>query len=209
MIVVKNYQIRKMVLMCSGIVIMAISTALFCESSLGTDPYTCLNLGISRITGVPFGITQLCVSGIFLLISVSFGKHLLGIGSLLYTLSMGFLTDLFRFCISSVFSYSTLEDRAALLLFGILFLGIGASFFFTANCGVSSYDALGFILTQKTHIGYRWCHISTDVICAVIGFLLGAPIGIGTLIAAIFMGPIVQFFNKRIAVPFLNPRTRF
>ena len=202
--VMRKYQIRKIIFMCAGVLLMSISISLFCESSLGTDPYTCLNLGLSQLTGIPYSMVQLCISGAVFMLEFSFSKHLLGIGTVVYFVSTGFLVDLIRPGLRFLFCAETLEQRISFLLLGILFLGIGASFFFTANLGVSPYDAVGFILTQKTHIGYRWCHIATDLICALAGLLLGAQVGIGTLIASIFMGPLVQLFNKKLTVPLLN-----
>lgn len=86
----------------------------------------------------------------------------------------------------------------------------------TADLGVSTYDAVALILVNKWHIGqFKYIRIVTDVICVVLGavlFLLGGGklsaiptiIGVGTIITAFFMGPLIEVFNRKVAIPMLK-----
>ncbi|MCC8080889.1 MAG: hypothetical protein LIO80_02555 [Lachnospiraceae bacterium] len=72
------------------------------------------------------------------------------------------------------------------------------------------------IITQTWHKGqFRWVRILTDAVCVVLGGLLyflaggnlselGAQIGAGTVVTALFMGPLIDFFNRRVSQPILN-----
>ena len=64
---------------------------------------------------------------------------------------------------------------------------------------------------------FKYIRIATDVVCVVLGitlFLLGggkpseitASVGIGTILTAFFMGPLIDFFNKTVAIPMLNKK---
>ena len=75
--------------------------------------------------------------------------------------------------------------------------------YFTADMGVSAYDAYALILDKRTRIPFRMCRIGTDVLTTAAGFFMGAVVGVGTLVTAFFMGPLIEFFNRTVARPFL------
>ena len=86
----------------------------------------------------------------------------------------------------------------------------------TADLGVSTYDAVALIICNTWKKGkFQYVRIVTDLICVAVGsalFILsgGKPsdiptiAGIGTIITAFFMGPLIEFFNVKIARPILN-----
>ena len=86
----------------------------------------------------------------------------------------------------------------------------------TADLGVSTYDAIALIIVNTWKKGkFQYVRIITDLVCVLIGcslFLLSGGklskiptiAGIGTIITAFFMGPLIEVFNVHIARPFLN-----
>ena len=86
----------------------------------------------------------------------------------------------------------------------------------TADLGVSTYDAVAIVLSGKWKLAkFQYCRIGTDLICVVTGVILfliaGGTIGqiptiagIGTIITAFFMGPLIQFFNDHVAKKLLE-----
>jgi uncharacterized membrane protein YczE len=84
-----------------------------------------------------------------------------------------------------------------------------------ANMGVSTYDAIAIIMEKKWHIGkFKYNRIATDFICVIAGTILyvisGEPlsavtaiVGIGTIITAFFMGPLVDFFANKFTRKYL------
>ncbi len=85
----------------------------------------------------------------------------------------------------------------------------------TADLGVSTYDAVAIVMANKWKLGkFKYIRIITDIICVVIGCVLfvaaGNPLsriptiaGIGTIVTAFFMGPLIDLFNEKIAKPML------
>ena len=78
----------------------------------------------------------------------------------------------------------------------------GSALYFTGDLGVSTYDAIALVLSREKKWDFRITRISTDVICTVLGVLTGAVAGIGTIVTAVFMGPLIEFFNRTVARPF-------
>ena len=69
-----------------------------------------------------------------------------------------------------------------------------------------TYDAYALILGDKKVAPFQYCRIGTDVLCVLVGMLCGAWPGIGTLITAFFMGPIIVWFNIHFSRPLLQGR---
>ncbi|MDE6659492.1 MAG: hypothetical protein K2K01_05205, partial [Eubacterium sp.] len=92
------------------------------------------------------------------------------------------------------------------------------SFFFTANVGVGPYDAVGFMLSRGVKLPHKWVRVITDVAVIMIGLAISGGlaalfsgnfeniknIGIGTIITAFCMGPLINVFNKTISAKILR-----
>ena len=86
----------------------------------------------------------------------------------------------------------------------------------TADMGVSTYDAVAIVMSAKWKWGkFKYIRICTDLVCVLLGCLLfvlaGNELGkiptiagIGTIITAFFMGPLIDFFNEKVAKPMLK-----
>lgn len=199
----RKYMLKRLFMMCFGVLLMGVSIALFNKATFGNDPFTCMNMGVSGAIGMTFGTLQLIVNCVLFVLVLVFARHLIGIGTIVNMVCVGFLADFFTPLLQFDISQNVIL-RGLFLLIGVVLLSIAAAFYFTANLGVAPYDALGFILTEKTKIHFRWCRIISDVIVTLIGLICGAIVGIGTLVTAFFMGPLISFFREKMAEPFLE-----
>ena len=105
--------------------------------------------------------------------------------------------------------------RIVILLIAIVILCLSSSLYFTADLGVSTYDAVSLIWSQRqSKIKFAFCRVICDFVCVAAGVALllvsgqgfeqiFGSVGIGTIITAFFMGPLIEFFNVHIARPFL------
>ena len=64
-----------------------------------------------------------------------------------------------------------------------------------ADLGIAPYDALALELRDHTPVPYFGCRVFTDAVCALACWMLGGLVGLGTLICAFCLGPVIQFFN--------------
>ncbi len=82
---------------------------------------------------------------------------------------------------------------------------LAASLYFTAALGVSAYDAIALISADRYRaLPFKYHRVITDGFCVTIGLIFGATVGIGTLITAFFMGPMIQWFNNHVSEPLLR-----
>ncbi|WP_202621506.1 YczE/YyaS/YitT family protein [Anaerocolumna sedimenticola] len=197
-------KMKRILMALIGVTISGICVGIFNTAVLGADPFTVFVTGIGNIFGLEYGSIYPMVTGICLVLVFFIDKHYIGIATIFNLFGVGFVGQITMDLLALIFHNEPLWVRVLLLLFGLILLCFGASLYFTADLGVSAYDAMALILSKKTPITFRICRISTDVICVIIGFIFKATIGIGTLLTAFFMGPVIQWFIEHVAVPMLN-----
>ena len=78
----------------------------------------------------------------------------------------------------------------------VLVTALGASLYQTADLGIAPYDYLSLGLRDYTPCPYFGCRIFTDALSALLCWLLGGLVGLGTLICAFCLGPFIQFFDR-------------
>lgn len=96
--------------------------------------------------------------------------------------------------------------RVGMLAVALPFLCLASSLYFTADLGVSTYDVWALVLDRRTKAPFWLIRVGTDLICVLMGFaLLGfrprGMIGVGTIITAFCMGPMIDLFNRRVSQP--------
>ena len=98
----------------------------------------------------------------------------------------------------------TLPVRIGYLIVGVVVMCFASSLYITSNLGVSSYDSQALMLADTKIAPFRLVRIGTDLVCVILGTLMGARPGVGTIVTALCMGPLIDFFNRKVARPFLE-----
>lgn len=186
-----------------GVALSGVCVGIFNTALLGADPFTVFVTGIGKLFGLEYGSVYTAITGVFLVAVLILDRKYIGIATIFNLFGVGFVAQITMTIIASFYDSGTLLLRLGILLFGILLLCFASSLYFTADLGVSAYDAVALILAKRTPVPFRFCRIGTDLICVIIGFSCHAVIGIGTLITAFFMGPVIHLFNEHFSKPFL------
>lgn len=199
-----NKKIKRIIMALLGVALCGVCVGIFNEAALGADPFTIFVTGIGKLFGLGYGNIYVIVTGLFLILVFLLDKHYIGIATVFNLFIIGYVAELTMYLIELFYDGGSFMIRFGMLLFSIILLCFASALYFTADLGVSSYDAMAIILSKRTRIQFRLCRIGTDLICVIIGFLCGATVGIGTVITAFFMGPIIQWFKDHITEPFLH-----
>ncbi len=187
-----------------GVIVTGFCVGAFQKANLGADPFTCFVTGIGNLFHSTYSVFYLIITGLLLAGVFFVEKHYIGIATVINLLFTGMAADFMRGVLDSLFPAPGLAARIFMMLSGIFGTCFAASVYFTADLGVSAYDAWSLIAGNKYKIlPFRICRIITDSICVLTGFLCHVTIGVGTVITALFMGPVVQWFNTNVSEPFL------
>ncbi len=209
---------RRILMSLLGVIICAVSVGVFKLAALGVDPFQSLMSGLDSMIPIEFGTLYVIVNVILLLFSIIADRHNIGIATFINLFLLGYITQFTYDFLQKMFPAPSMIFRAVCLLIGIVVICFGSSLYMTADLGVSTYDAIAIVISGKWKIGkFKYVRICTDLVCVITGCLLfifaGNPIsripeiaGIGTIITAFFMGPLIEYFNEKIARPMLKSK---
>lgn len=185
-----------------GIAILSLGTAFLRGGQVGLDPFTATNTGISGHLGLGLGVYQLLVNLLIFVFIIIMDRHKIGIGTLLNMVLVGFEVQWFISLYQRIFgTHVNAIIIIADLIIGLVLFTLGASMYMGADLGVAPYDAIAPILSDRTHIQYRTVRIAQDVLFMLAGFLVGGPVGLGTVIVAFFTGPLITFWDRHVSQP--------
>lgn len=191
--------------MCLGVVSIGISVGMMRIANFGTDPFSCMNLGLSSHLPISYGTCQLLVNLVLFIVMVLALRKAIGLGTLVNMAGCGYTADfliwmLGHFGISTESMDEHLVIRVVLMLAAVVLLGFGAGLYMQCDIGIAPYDALGQVIEQALHgkLQYKWTRIGTDLACVAVGFFAGSVVGVATVITAFFTGPLVTFFRNRL-----------
>ncbi len=183
-----------------GNVFAGMGIGIFKLSGLGNDPFSGMNMALSADLHMSYPLFQVLINIIFFIVQFIFGRHYIGIGTIVNAVFLGYFCSFFYWLFSMMFVPHTLVLQLITLAAGIVICSFGLSMYQTADAGVAPYDSFAIILDEKLpKIPYFWCRIFCDGCCALVCFLAGGIIGIGTLATTFGFGPVIHFFNKHFS----------
>lgn len=203
--------IRRILMSAAGVMITAISVGAFKFASFGVDPYQSFMCGVDACFPIDFGTLYVIVNALLLIFSLIFNRHYIGIATFINLFFLGYVVSFSQSMLVMLLPSASIAVRAASFLLGFLFLFFGSSLYMTADLGVSTYDAVALILSEKFRVGrFQYVRIATDTVCIALGIVLflmsggtfpdvTSFVGIGTILTAFCMGPLIHFFHEKIA----------
>ncbi len=203
-----------------GVIICAISVGIFKIAALGVDPFQSFMAGLDAIVPIRFGTLYVITNAMLLLFALIFDRHYIGIATFINLFLLGYITQFTYDLLQKVIVSPSILVRIICLVVGVVIICFGSAFYMTADLGVSTYDAIALIICNTWKKGkFQYVRIITDLICVLLGvglFLLSGGkaaaiptiAGIGTIITAFFMGPLIEFFNVHVARPVLRGRKK-
>ena len=195
----------------TGVFICAVSVGIFKIAAFGVDPFQSLMSGLDSLIPIPFGTLYVLVNLVLLVFSVLADRRTIGIATFINLFLLGYITQFTYELLQKLFPSPTMLLRIGCLLIAIVIICFGSALYMTADLGVSTYDAVAIIMSGKWKLGkFKYIRICTDIVCVVAGvviFLFGkgkasditAFVGVGTIVTAFFMGPLIEFFNVKVA----------
>lgn len=167
------------------------------HADIGAGPWDVFNLGISKTLGILYGTASISVSFAILIIDVLL-KEPIGIAMFIDSLVVGKSVDLFEF-LNIVPKPGTLPGAVIMQLAGLTIMGYTQFFYMRAALGCGPRDTLLVGLKKRLkRIPIGVVSILLLGTATLAGFLLGGPVGIGTLICAFLCGPIMQFAFRSV-----------
>ncbi len=177
----------------SGFFLFGLAITLMIRGNLGTSAWAVLEVALAPMLHISIG-TMTVVMGFIVLSGALIMREKLGWGTLANILSIGPWEDLWLSIIPSV--EGNLPLQAGMLLFAIFLMGLASAIYIGVDAGAGPRDSMMLAIKRTTGISIRAARAIIEVTVVTIGWLLGGPAGIGTVVFAILVGPSVQWGFK-------------
>lgn len=179
-------------MLLAGLVAFGLGIALMVEADLGLSPWEVFHQGISRLTGIPLGTVSILVGIPILAAWWPLGERP-GVGTVLNILLIGTSTNIGMALIPSP---PELWMRFVMMLAGVAVIAMGSGLYLASDLGPGPRDGL----MTGLHLRYGWsirrARTGIELSVLVVGWLMGGTVGLGTIVFAFGIGPLVQVALK-------------
>ena len=180
--------IRRLIQLFLGLALYGFSIGLLVRANLGLDPWDVLNEGLSDRTGLSFGMVVNLVGAAVLLLWIPLRQRP-GIGTISNVFLIGTFADLSLWLLPTA---QSLPVGVFMLLLGVVLNGVATGADIGAGLGPGPRDGLMTGLVRRTGGSVRVIRTGIEVTVLAVGWLLGGTVGLGTLVYALAIGPIVH-----------------
>lgn len=175
----------------TGLFLISLGVAFMVNGALGVAPWDVFHLGVEKY--IPLTLGQVMqVAGLTLIVISCFMGVKPNLGTILNMIFIGVFFDLIVL-LGFTYSPEGIVMRILFFCIGTFIYGFGTGMYISADWGPGPRDSLMVALNQKTGVRIAYVRGGIEITVLAIGFLLGGPIGIGTVGFSLFIGFIVEF----------------
>jgi uncharacterized membrane protein YczE len=180
--------LRRLVQLYVGLALYGLSTAMFIRSDLGVDPWDVFHLGVALQLGMSIGTVIILTGAAVLLLWVPL-RQWPGLGTISNVICIGLAADATMALIPEL---TSLPLRVAMMVAGIVVNAIATGMYIGAGFGPGPRDGLMTGIHARLGWSIRSVRTSIEVSVLLIGILLGGSFGVGTVLYALTIGPLIQ-----------------
>lgn len=184
---------------CIGLLIAGLGIAIMYNVAWGSAQGATITQGVSVFTGLGYGKSSMITNSTFLVLLFFLDKSLIGMGTVIVTFFLGYFIDIGMFIVAPLqIAEMSFGLKVIMMFLGNIILASGFGYYVGVNFGTGPLDGIAVALNRKYNINFKIARWVSDGIIMLIGILLGASWGVGTLSCLILTAPIMDFIIKRV-----------
>lgn len=184
-----------------GVVMIGIGVSFNAQAALGNDPIGIVYDGIRttmHFSSDQLGTASNIVNLVLIVIVFWMDRRYVDIGTLVYIIPYGVIVNVGAKLYHALFHVQQLPTQILAAVIGCTLLYVGVGIYIAADIGVDPFSGLVLALTDKVKKEYQTVKVTFDLICILVGFVLGGKLGAITIITALTAGPCIQFVSRKI-----------
>jgi uncharacterized protein len=181
---------RRWLIFLAGLIVMSLGIVLMIEADLGVAPWDVLHIGLTKQIGLTVGSWSIIIGFCIITITSILNKEWPQLGVFLNMVFVGVFIDIFRIFIDTP---ATTIGQYVMLLIGVIVCGYGIGLYIAPRCGAGPRDSLMIAITEKSGWKVQHVRLLMEIIVLTIGWSLGGPVFIGTILFSLTIGNIVGF----------------
>jgi uncharacterized membrane protein YczE len=180
--------IRRFIQLQLGLCLYGVSLALLVRADLGLDPWDVFHQGLSEKTGLSLGSILIIVGAAVMLLWIPLRQRP-GIGTISNIFVIGLVADLALYLMPPL---QHLAVQGLALFAGVMLNAVASAAYIGAGMGPGPRDGLMTGLARRTGWPLRWTRMGIEGTVLALGWLLGGSVGLGTVVYAVAIGPLIQ-----------------
>ncbi|POZ17624.1 hypothetical protein C3Z09_07825 [Lelliottia aquatilis] len=180
--------LRRLLQLYVGLSFYGLSTAMFVRADLGADPWNVFHLGVARLLAMDIGTVMILTGALVLLFWIPLRQRP-GLGTISNVIVIGLAADA---ALSLLPEMSSLVARSVLLISAVVVNALATGMYIGAGFGSGPRDGLMTGINARTGWSVRSVRTAIEVTVLLIGCVLGGTFGVGTVLYALTIGPLIQ-----------------
>ncbi|MCL2895563.1 membrane protein YczE [Brenneria tiliae] len=180
--------VRRLVQLYIGLVLYGVSTAMLVRANLGADPWNVFHLGAAAIFSLDIGMVMIIVGALVLLLWIPLRQRP-GLGTVSNVIVLGLAADA---TLALMPPLTSLMARSALLIAAVVVNALATGMYIGAGFGAGPRDGLMTGINARTGWPVRRVRTAIEVSVLLAGWLMGGTVGVGTVLYALTIGPLIQ-----------------
>ncbi len=177
-----------------GLMILGLGVSLTIKANIGTGAWDALNVGLSQVSGWTVGTWVILVGLLLIFVNSFISKERPMMYSMLTPILIGFTIDFWIMVGLDDLQFNSILLRYILFFIGLFLIAVGVSFYLQANIAPNPVDQFMLSLNKRFGMSLMMAKTIGEVLALILAIFLNGPIGIGTIIITIIIGPIIQLF---------------
>jgi uncharacterized membrane protein YczE len=169
------------------------------KSDMGAGPWDALNVGLSTTFGLTVGSWVIIIGLILIGLNAVLLKEKPDFLAIFTIVIVGVLIDFWLIYVLKALEPSTWINQLVVLVLGLIFLAFGISTYLQAKYPLIPIDRFMLAIQYRLKVNLMIAKTIGELTALILAFIFNGPIGIGTIIIALVVGPFVQLFVPPLA----------
>ncbi|HEY2452575.1 MAG TPA: hypothetical protein VGI71_08120 [Scandinavium sp.] len=191
--------LRRLLQLYVGLCLYGVSTAMFVRANLGADPWNVFHLGVGNVFALDIG-TVMIITGVLVLLLWIPIRQRPGLGTISNVIVLGLVANA---TLAVLATPDSLLMKSALMLGAVVLNALATGMYIGAGFGPGPRDGLMTGIHARTGWSVRVIRTCIELTVLAIGYFLGGSVGIGTLVYALAIGPLIQ-----LCLPWFRPEIK-
>jgi uncharacterized membrane protein YczE len=180
--------LRRLLQLYVGLCLYGISTGMFVRANLGADPWNVFHLGVGKVFSLDIGTVMILTGALVLLLWIPIRQRP-GLGTISNVIVLGLAANTTLAVLSTP---DSLWLKSGLMIAAVVVNALATGMYIGAGFGPGPRDGLMTGIHARTGWSVRVIRTSIELTVLIVGYLLGGSVGIGTLVYALAIGPLIQ-----------------
>lgn len=191
--------VKRLLFWLLGIIILSLGASLTIKANMGVGAWDALNVGLSRIYGLTVGSFVIIIGIILLFVNAVLLKSRPDYMAVFTFFIIGSLIDLWMLVVFRNFEPNEFIIKLVTLVVGLLIIGLGVAIYLQPKFPLNPIDNFMMGVSKRLGVSIVVAKTIGELIALVLALIVKGPIGFGTIIVTIGIGPSIQLF-----VPFIE-----